>query len=215
MIRSSQQHHFNSVLEEDDCDDVDDVLLIQHIRETGDILHADALGSGEQHIGGWYNPAPMQRMRAQRERQRVLDRERAIRERRQEEDRRREWVRAEAEARAEYEAEQAKAQEARDAAYRAAGGGYTTAYVYAQERHNLESGYRSKLERKCWDIAQEAAAHWQASEGDAKLMWNMMRYMNLGAGRGRQWDAQRFAADTFVPIEHVTHCYKLLRERHR
>lgn len=205
MIRPTQHHHFKSVyraelLEEYLCDDVEDVLLVERVRETG-VLDTDteggAFGFGSP-WNGWYNPGVSQNY----EREATRGKRRAQREA---------WAKAHEK---NVKAKDAKIMEAAAKVIFAPPAPPPVYYdAAAHERQNVDARRREEIERRCWEIANEAAAYWSATETETKLMWNMMRFMNLGLGAGRLWSADGFAALVHVPVIDVQRCYTMLRER--
>jgi len=191
--------------------DVSDVELIQHVRETGEVLHADALGSEGRPIGGWYNPAPFQRSREQQERDDELRARTALKERIEHQRREREQALASALAREHWQRQRVKRELEHQERARQMTAARYAAEQEAHEKQNAHARVRAMLERECWAIAQEVAEQAGASDTEARLMWNMLRYQNLGAGRGKQWNEGAFAATMLVPDVIVRRCYKMLR----
>ncbi len=201
-----------------DAFDANDIELIQHVRETGEWLHADALGSGERHIGSWYNPAATQRARREHEKakERLREARRSAREQEAQEARERQREKDVEAARLLLEAKEQKRQKHFADRWAQLQQSQLTVARWAelQQEQNTMVRWRADLERRCWEIAVESADHWGASDDETKLMWNMMRYQNLGGGRGQVWSAERFAALVGAPVVHINHCYCMLRDRH-
>ena len=79
------------------------------------------------------------------------------------------------------------------------------------ERKRQWALYTSSMERRITEIADSV----DANADDRELMRAMLRYMNLGAGRGQQWDADTFArARGNVDKIDVERCYNLLKNRY-
>lgn len=190
-------------------DDGAETALCDYVRNFG-VLGSDGLGDGglpynsPQH-GWWYNPAPAQRAR---ERRRARDKEREQAEQlaltvyKVPEDtfvQRQQRVLAARDD--QFKAELAQLLERRDIA------------DTDQANRQARAAERSDLERRLWEIANEATEHWGATEIEHRLMWQMLRYMNLGDGRGQTWSAQKFAEIAWTPRKIIERCYLMLRER--
>jgi hypothetical protein len=70
-----------------------------------------------------------------------------------------------------------------------------------------EEQKRLAIERQIDGIVDRMAV----SEADRERMAGMLRYMNLGPGRGQQWNAEQYAQQSGDALADVMRCYRLLQ----